>query len=36
MRGRKYNDVLTSNDLQKRVKDARNTDSRVMYCTTCR
>ena len=36
MRGRKLNDVITSNALQKRVKDAKNTDNRVMYCTSCR
>ena len=36
MRGRKSNDVITSNVLQKRIKDAKNTDNRVMYCTSCR
>ena len=36
MRGRKLNDVLTSNALQRRVKDARNADIRVKYCTKCK
>ena len=36
MRGRKLNDVLTSNSLQRRVKDAKNADTRVKYCIECR